>query len=47
VDSTTGEGKQVSVYGATQKPKRAQTTMGLKFRDNRIPTVEEFADAVR
>ncbi len=26
--------------------KRAQTMMGLKFRDNRIPTVQEFADAV-
>jgi hypothetical protein len=47
VDSTTGERKRASVYGATQRPKRAQTMMGLKFRDNRIPTVEEFADAVR
>jgi hypothetical protein len=27
--------------------KRAQTMMGLKFRDNRIPTVDEFADAAR
>jgi hypothetical protein len=26
--------------------KRAQTMMGLKFRDDRIPTVEEFAEAV-
>ncbi len=26
--------------------KRAQRMMGLKFRDPRIPTVEEFADAV-
>jgi hypothetical protein len=26
--------------------KRAQTMMGLKFRDNRIPTVEEFAEAI-
>jgi hypothetical protein len=26
--------------------KRAQTMMGLKFRDARIPTVEEFAEAV-
>jgi hypothetical protein len=26
--------------------KRAQRMMGLKFRDQRIPTVEEFADAV-
>ena len=25
--------------------KRAQTMMGLKFRDNRIPTAEEFAEA--
>jgi hypothetical protein len=25
--------------------KRAQTMMGLKFRDARIPTVEEFAEA--
>ena len=25
--------------------KRAQTMMGLKFRDQRIPTVEEFAEA--
>jgi hypothetical protein len=25
--------------------KKAQTMMGLKFRDNRIPTVEEFKDA--
>jgi hypothetical protein len=25
--------------------KRAQTMMGLKFRDDRIPTVEEFAEA--
>jgi hypothetical protein len=29
-------------YGA----KRAQRMMGLKFRDNRIPTVEEFAEAI-
>ena len=29
-------------YGA----KRAQLMMGLKFRDARIPTVEEFAEAV-
>ncbi|MEO3758537.1 hypothetical protein ABGB19_09680 [Mycobacterium sp. B14F4] len=28
-------------------PKRAQTMMGMKFRDGRIPTVEEFADAAR
>jgi hypothetical protein len=26
--------------------KRAQLMMGLKFRDQRIPTVEEFAEAV-
>ena len=26
--------------------KRAQRMMGLKFRDARIPTVEEFAEAV-
>jgi len=26
--------------------KRAQRMMGLKFRDERIPTVEEFAEAV-
>ena len=26
--------------------KKAQTMMGLKFRDNRIPTVEEFAEAI-
>lgn len=26
--------------------KRAQLMMGLKFRDERIPTVEEFAEAV-
>jgi hypothetical protein len=26
--------------------KRAQTMMGLKFRDNRIPTVEEFKEAI-
>ncbi|HET6732855.1 hypothetical protein [Mycobacterium sp.] len=26
--------------------KRAQTMMGLKFRDGRIPTVDEFAEAV-
>ncbi|MGO4442118.1 hypothetical protein AB4Z42_02050 [Mycobacterium sp. 2YAF39] len=26
--------------------KKAQTMMGLKFRDNRIPTVEEFAECV-
>ena len=25
--------------------KRAQTMMGLKFRDNQIPSVEEFAEA--
>jgi hypothetical protein len=25
--------------------KKAQTMMGLKFRDDRIPTVEEFAEA--
>lgn len=25
--------------------KKAQTMMGLKFRDNRIPTVEEFKEA--
>jgi len=25
--------------------KRAQTMMGLSFRDNRIPTVDEFAEA--
>ncbi|KUH83500.1 MULTISPECIES: hypothetical protein [unclassified Mycobacterium] len=30
-------------YGA----KRAQTMMGLKFRDNGIPTVEEFTELVR
>lgn len=30
-------------YGA----KRAQTMMGLKFRDNRIPTAEEFVELVR
>lgn len=28
-------------------PKRAQTTMGLKFRDGGIPSVEEFTEAVR
>lgn len=28
-------------------PKRAPTIMGLKFRDGGIPTVEEFAEAVR
>jgi hypothetical protein len=28
-------------YGA----KRAQAMMGLKFRDDRVPTLEEFADA--
>jgi hypothetical protein len=27
--------------------KRAQTMMGLKFRDARIPTVEEFAEAAQ
>ncbi|OBG14798.1 hypothetical protein A5765_10970 [Mycolicibacterium celeriflavum] len=27
--------------------RRAQSMMGLKFRDNRIPTVEEFAELVR
>ncbi|BBY44248.1 hypothetical protein [Mycolicibacterium celeriflavum] len=27
--------------------RRAQSMMGLKFRDNRIPTVEEFTDLVR
>jgi hypothetical protein len=27
--------------------KRAQTMMGLKFRDNRIPTAEEFAEAAK
>jgi hypothetical protein len=26
--------------------KRAQRMMGLKFRDNRIPTVQEFAEAI-
>ena len=26
--------------------KKAQTMMGLKFRDDRIPTVEEFAEAI-
>ena len=26
--------------------KKAQTVMGLKFRDNRIPTVDEFKEAV-
>jgi len=26
--------------------KKAQTMMGLKFRDNRIPTVEEFEEAI-
>lgn len=30
-------------YGA----KRAQTMMGLKFRDDRIPTAEEFTELVR
>ena len=30
-------------YGA----KGAQRTMGLKFRDQRIPTVEEFAEAAK
>ncbi len=29
-------------YGA----KRAQTMMGLKFRDNRVPTLQEFTEAV-
>lgn len=29
-------------YGA----KKAQTMMGLKFRDNRIPTVEEFREGI-
>ena len=28
-------------------PKRAQTMMGLKFRDGGIPSVEEFAEATR
>lgn len=28
-------------------PKRAQTMMGLKFRDGAIPTVDDFAEAVR
>jgi hypothetical protein len=28
-------------------PKRAQSMMGMKFRDGRLPTVEEFADTVR
>jgi hypothetical protein len=28
-------------------PKRAQSMMGLKFRDGGIPSVEEFADAAR
>jgi hypothetical protein len=28
-------------------PKRAQSMMGLKFRDGRVPTVEEFAEAVQ
>ncbi|GAT08385.1 hypothetical protein H7I77_21575 [Mycolicibacterium novocastrense] len=28
-------------------PRRAQTTMGLKFRDGGIPSVEDFAEAVR
>ena len=27
-------------------PKRAQRMMGLGFRDNRTPTVEEFAEAI-
>ncbi|MGV7643068.1 hypothetical protein PJN11_29100, partial [Mycobacterium kansasii] len=27
--------------------KRAQRQMGLKFRDNRIPTAEEFAEAIQ
>lgn len=26
--------------------KRAQRQMGLKFRDNRVPTAEEFAEAI-
>jgi hypothetical protein len=26
--------------------KKAQTMMGLKFRDDRIPTVDEFAEAI-
>jgi hypothetical protein len=29
----------------TYGPKRAQRVMGLKFRDNRIPTLEEFTEA--
>ena len=28
-------------------PKRAQSMMGLKFRDGGIPSVEEFTDAAR
>lgn len=37
------------VHRAAQSygPRRAQTMIGLKFRDGGIPTVEEFADAVR
>lgn len=27
-------------------PKKAQTMMGLSFRDDRVPTVEEFAEAI-
>lgn len=27
-------------------PKRAQRMMGLSFRDNQIPTVEDFAEAI-
>lgn len=30
----------------TYGEKRAQTMMGLKFRDNRIPTLQEFTDAI-
>jgi hypothetical protein len=32
-----------SAYG----PKRAQRMMGLKFRDNQTPTLEQFTDAVQ
>jgi hypothetical protein len=28
-------------------PKKAQRMMGMKFRDNRVPTVEEFTEAAQ
>lgn len=43
-----GAAAEVFVDGKTtaMRVKRAQRMMGLKFRDERIPTVEEFAEAV-